>query len=198
MYVYFLGCAFSLVWVSTYAVANPAMTVALTTSTTIGVNSSINPSFQALPEDFFDHPVSWSLNNVLFTQMQPVSVRPSPSGTVDLNFTLTIGVESVSQMASYGWKTSNNIALTGAKGAIAYLSQIDPLVFEFSVGSLYITDSLAINNLLGRPVGAAKFASLLFSSGYFVPVPEPPTTLLLTFGLAPAIFWARLRRIRKN
>jgi hypothetical protein len=131
---------------------------------------------------------------VLFTQVVRTGGSSLRYGTIDLNFTLTIGAESVSQTATYEWETFNNVFFSGLTGADARRDQIGPLIFEFSIGTLYLTDSSTSTNLLGEPVGATEYGRLNVLSGYFTPIPEPSTVVLISVCIIHGV----VRRTRRG
>jgi hypothetical protein len=150
----------------------------MTTEVSFGGFSSIHPSSVTVPLDDFSLNAFETiyLPNVLRTTVKPGYYFAS--GLIDLDFTLTVGSEVVSQVGTYDYLITNNtIGAPGTPGAVAILNLEMPIVFSSKAGTFSILASFGAINLLGAPIGAAQVGHL--SATMKLTVPEPSSCVML-------------------
>ncbi len=171
------------------AVQSQTLTLQLTTSATIGANSTINASSLSIPWDSSQSSPTFSLPDVLHTVFNG---NGDSNGLIDLNFNLIVGPEILTQTGTYTFSTFSNTGPMGAIGADSALYLNAPIFFNSEIGTFKLANSYANTNLLGKPVGSAMFDDL-FAGMSFVRVPEP-STFLLSISCAAIGCFSRHRR----
>lgn len=157
----------------------------MTTGASIGSNSTTVPTSKTFDASLLRNPSSLVLKNVLFTEFKNHEL--DQNGLIDLDFKLTFDSQSISQTATFEWRTYNNNGPRGATGAYADITQITPMVFNLSFGSVHLIDATSYTLMLGSTVGATEYGDLRFFQSYFVAVPEPSAFTVLGMAAIAAI-----------